>query len=160
MYKNIFTRTALDEAIALCAVKPLDRSLFFHDVLLSHLANETVFIIACANHRRASVAGWKSPPSKSGFQHLFRTLRPKAASRKRNWNPDLNAALTADCIHLLCSFTSTATTTRQIAIWQVWHVYRNLIALARKCCQTLPLFCDKPPERGEFWLFSPRFREN
>jgi hypothetical protein len=36
MHEYIFTRTTLNEAISLCAVKPLDRTLFLHDLLLSH----------------------------------------------------------------------------------------------------------------------------
>jgi hypothetical protein len=36
MHEYIFTRTALNEAIPLCAVKPLNRTLFLHDLLLSH----------------------------------------------------------------------------------------------------------------------------
>jgi hypothetical protein len=37
MYEHIFTRAALNEAISLCAIEPLDCALFLHDKLLSAL---------------------------------------------------------------------------------------------------------------------------
>jgi hypothetical protein len=40
MYKYVFTRAALDEAIAFGAIKPLNGTLFLHDDLLSCLAKK------------------------------------------------------------------------------------------------------------------------
>jgi len=54
------------------------------------------------------------------------------ALRKKCWNPDLSAALTADCTST-SSFTALQQPFTKSLILEAWHKYRNLLRLASKC---------------------------
>jgi hypothetical protein len=51
VHKYIFTRAALNESVTFGTVKPLDRSLFFHDLLLSQLASNQYPIFRCGTFK-------------------------------------------------------------------------------------------------------------
>src|SRR6266536_1610108 len=92
MYEHIFTRAALDEAISLCAIEPLDCALFLHDRPLFSPAIETVFIRMCGRRRPRTAAINVNPDSSTPF--IFRGCplkgRKEAGIRTRRY-------VAADC---------------------------------------------------------------
>jgi len=103
MYEYIFTRAALNEAVSLCAIKPLYRSFFFHDLLLSHLAKNLVKSPGTRNTAEFQVQSRNRPNNKSGVRHLFIPHDHTGRVAEKTLDSGLEAAPTADCTSTPCT---------------------------------------------------------